>query len=212
VHGLASYLAVAVFVIVTPGPDTAVTVRNALLGGRRSGIFTAAGVATGQLAWTLAASAGVTALLLASERVFQVLKWAGAAYLVVLGCQALRAAVQGFDAPAPGAPSPGSRARSASRAYRQGLISDLGSPKMAAFFTSLLPQFAPGPNPSFAVMVGLGALFCALTLLWLALYSTVVDRAAAFLNRPAVRRWMESVTGLVLIGLGLRVATESRPS
>ena len=92
---LAAFLGVAVVVIVTPGPDTALTIRNTLLGGRRSGVFTAAGVALGQATWTLATAAGVAALLASSERLFTTLKLAGAAYFVWLGAQALADAARG---------------------------------------------------------------------------------------------------------------------
>jgi threonine/homoserine/homoserine lactone efflux protein len=96
---LLAFLGVAVLVIVTPGPDTAVTIRAALVGGRRAGVMTASGVVTGQACWTLAASAGITALLVASEPAFLALKFAGAAYLVYLGLQALAAALRGHATP-----------------------------------------------------------------------------------------------------------------
>src|SRR5918912_4360311 len=91
---LAGFLVVAVVVIVTPGPDTALTIRNTLLGGRRSGVFTGVGVATGQVTWTIATSAGITALLIASEPIFRAVRYAGAVYLAFLGLQALRAATR----------------------------------------------------------------------------------------------------------------------
>jgi threonine/homoserine/homoserine lactone efflux protein len=94
-------------------------------------------------------------------------------------------------------------------AYRQGLLSDLGNPKMAAFFTSLLPQFGTtDAGPSFWLMLGFGLLFCALTWVWLALYSVAIDRLEAALRRSAVRRAIEAVTGAVLVALGLRLAAE----
>ena len=82
---LAAFVAVAVVVIVTPGPDTALTIRNTVLGGRRSGVFTAAGVAAGQASWTVATSLGIAALLAASEPVFRLVKLVGGAYLLFLG-------------------------------------------------------------------------------------------------------------------------------
>jgi threonine/homoserine/homoserine lactone efflux protein len=209
VSTLLAFLPVALLVIVTPGPDTVVTVRSALLGGRRAGLLTALGAITGQVCWTLAAAAGVTAVLLASEPVFLALKLAGALYLVYLGGQALLVAVRGVPV-ADGLDGAGPR-RPASRAtaYRQGLLSDLGNPKIGAFFTSLLPQFA-GPHPGFWAMAGLGATFAILTLAWLVAYVCVVDRAAGVLRRSGVRRAIEAVTGTVLVALGLRVATEAR--
>ena len=86
---LIAFIGIAVLVIVTPGPDTALTVRNSLVGGRQDGVFTALGVSAGQAIWTLAASAGVSALLVASEPAFAMIKLAGAAYLIFLGGQAL---------------------------------------------------------------------------------------------------------------------------
>jgi threonine/homoserine/homoserine lactone efflux protein len=99
IDGLLAFLAVSVVVIVTPGQDTALTIRSTLLGSRRGGVFTAAGVSTGQLCWTVAAAAGLSALLQASEPGFRALKLAGAAYLVYLGVQALAGAIRGRAAP-----------------------------------------------------------------------------------------------------------------
>ena len=202
---LLAFFAVAALVIVTPGQDTALTVRNSLLGGRRGGTFTAAGVAAGQLVWTLAASAGLAALLVASEPAFLAVKVIGAAYLVVLGAQSLLHALRGH---VPAATEHG-RTLSGRAAFRQGLVSNLGNPKMAVFFSSLLPQFVPG-RPTFASLFALGVVFCAMTFAWLALYAAVVERAGAVLRRPRVRRWLDAATGTVLVALGLRVATQTR--
>jgi threonine/homoserine/homoserine lactone efflux protein len=207
----AAFLGVAVLVIVTPGPDTAITIRSTLLGGRLGGLMTAFGVVSGQACWTLAASAGIAALLVASEPAFLAVKFVGAAYLVYLGAQALRAAVRRKPPPAHVEGRPGRRL-GPGLAYRQGLISDLGNPKMAAFFTSLLPQFGTtGNGSSFWLMLALGLVFCALTWIWLAVYATAVARMQATLRRPRVRRTMEAVTGTVLVGLGVRIAAEGRP-
>jgi threonine/homoserine/homoserine lactone efflux protein len=201
-----AFLGVAVLVIVTPGPDTAMTIRSTLLGGRRAGVMTASGVVTGQACWTLAASVGITALLVASEPAFVALKFGGAAYLVYLGVQAIVSAIrrEGADGPAiAGERLPGGKA------YRQGLISDLGNPKMAAFFTSLLPQFgSTDTGPSFWLMLGFGLLFCLLTWLWLVLYAAAIQRVGDTLRRSGVRRTIEAVTGTVLVGLGVRLAAE----
>ena len=206
---LLAFLGVAVLVIVTPGPDTAVTIRAALMGGRRAGVMTASGVVTGQACWTLAASAGITALLVASEPAFLALKFAGAAYLVYLGLQALGAALRGHATPLDGGAADGRRRLPSATAYRQGLISDLGNPKMAAFFTSLLPQFGTtGAGPSFWLMLALGLLFALLTWLWLVLYATAIHRLGDALRGSRVRRTIEAVTGTVLVALGLRLATE----
>jgi threonine/homoserine/homoserine lactone efflux protein len=208
-ESLAAFLAVSAVVICTPGQDTALTIRNTLAGGRRGGIATAVGVALGQAVWTVAASAGVVTLLAASEPAFRALKLAGAAYLVYLGVQSLFAAARRTRAgPAeplrPAAPSLAPR-----KALRQGVLSNLGNPKMAVFFASLLPQFAPGGSEAFVVLLALGLLFCSLTLGWLTLYAIAISKAHHLLVGP-VRRALHAVTGVVLVLFGARLAAESR--
>ncbi|HXG81533.1 MAG TPA: LysE family translocator, partial [Sphingomicrobium sp.] len=165
-----AFLGVSAIVIMTPGPDTAVTVRNTLLGGRVAGILTALGISTGQAIWALATSFGVVALLVASEVLFQAVKYAGAAYLIYLGLHALVGAWRGGDGP----PAAAQRAKARlgpGKAYIQGLISDLGNPKMAVFFASLLPQFATPGEGLFAALMSLGLVFSLMTFLWLAAYA-----------------------------------------
>jgi threonine/homoserine/homoserine lactone efflux protein len=182
-----AFLIVALVVIVSPGPDFALTVRNTLRGG---GVATAFGVVTGQIVWALATAAGVAALLVASHPAFVALRLFGAAYLVWLGLTALLSRSSHVRAPRRGSP------------YRQGLLSNLGNPKMPVFFTSLLPQF----GSSFLALAVHGLVFAGLTLVWL----LVVTRAGAVLRMPAVRRAVDVVTGVVLVAFGLRLATERR--
>jgi threonine/homoserine/homoserine lactone efflux protein len=210
VTDFAAFLGVSLLVIVTPGQDTALTIRNSLVGGRRGGAFTALGVASGQAIWTVAASAGLAALLVASEPAFTALKLMGAAYLVFLGLQALYGAVQGSGAKGARPQRGSGGARTASAAYRQGVISNLGNPKMAVFFTSLLPQFTPAGEASFLALLFLGFVFCCLTLAWLTAYAVAVARAGDFLRRPRIRRMLDGVMGAVLVGLGARLATVQR--
>ncbi len=203
---LLAFVAVSAIVICTPGQDTALTIGNTLAGGRRSGIATAGGVALGQAVWTIAASAGVVALLSASEPVFDALKLAGAAYLVYLGAHSLWSALSNRVECMQLAGTRPTRL-GARRALRQGVLSNLGNPKMAVFFASLLPQFAPEGRASFAALLALGLLFCTMTFAWLTLYAAAIARVGRLLT-GAVRRALDAVTGLVLVALGLRLATE----
>ncbi|HZB35575.1 MAG TPA: LysE family translocator [Gaiellaceae bacterium] len=195
---LAAFFGISVLVIVTPGQDTALTIRNSLLAGRRAGIFTALGVSSGQAVWALATSAGIAALIVAFEPAFIALKLAGAAFLVYLGAQALLSAVRGATPK-----QDSSRRRSP---FRQGLISNLGNPKMAVFFTSLLPQF----GSSFFALFALGLVFCTMTLVWLTAYAFAVAKAGDVLRRPSIRRAFDALLGAVLVALGLRLATDRR--
>ena len=202
-----AFLAISAVVIVTPGQDTALTIRNALAGGRRSGIATALGVAAGQALWALAAAVGVVAFLATSEPLFAAVKLAGAGYIVFLGAQSLYAAIRSRDTfgGLPGGARP--RGIAAPAALRHGLVSNLGNPKMAIFFASLLPQFVPQGEAAFAGSVLLGAVFCTMTFAWLTGYALLVARAGQFLHRPGTRRAIEGATGTALIALGLHIAT-----
>lgn len=204
-----AFIGVSVVVIVTPGPDTATTIRGTLFGRRSGGICTAAGIALGQTIWALTTSLGLAALLDASESLFLAVKYAGAAYLIYLGVLALREALWSAARNSATGPAGGStRLLNPWTAFLQGLISDLGNPKMAVFFTGLLPQFAPAGAATFSALFALGVAFAAMTFVWLTFYVTVIDKIGNFLRRPVLRRVVEGMTGAVLIGLGLRIATE----
>jgi threonine/homoserine/homoserine lactone efflux protein len=143
----------------------------------------------------------------ASEPAFVAVKLAGAAYLVFLGAQALLRAFSRRRSAAADTPAAGRKTSWAG--FRQGLISNLGNPKMAVFFTSLLPQFSGG-NTSFAALLFLGFIFCLMTLVWLTGYAVVVAKAGDFLGRPRVRRTIDAVTGAIFVAFGFRLATERR--
>ena len=203
VSGFLVFLGVSALVIVTPGQDTALTIRNTLLGGRAAGAATALGVGAGQAAWTAATAFGIGALLAASEPAFEALRLAGAAYLVWLGARTLWSS---FRRAGP-QPHDGTRRRArAGTAFRQGLLSNLGNPKMLAFFTSLLPQF----SSSSTGLLAHGLFFCTLTVVWLTSYAAAISRARRLFDRACVRRAVDAVTGFVLVAFGLRLAAEHR--
>jgi threonine/homoserine/homoserine lactone efflux protein len=206
---LGGFLAISALLIVAPGPDMVVVARNTLRGGRRRGIATGVGVTLGLVVWTVAASAGLAALLRASEPAFVALKIVGSVYLVSLGARSLWDALRGTDAD--GSPQGNGSARTSSRAsLRDGLICNLGNPKIAVFFTSFLPQFVSARHSTFLALLVLGLLFGALGLVWLTAYSFLVARAGDFLRRSGIRRALDGFTGAVLVGLGVRLALERR--
>src|ERR1700681_2779740 len=205
-----AFVGIALLVILSPGQDTALTIRNTLLGGRAGGIATATGVVSGLAAWTVASSAGLAALLVASQPLFLAVRLAGAAYLVFLGIQALRSALFTKRDVRELAATRGTVRLRRSVAYRQGLLSNLSNPKIVVFFLSLLPQFIDRGQASFERLLLLGLIFCAITVTWLTLYAVVVARVGDFLRRDHVRRGLEATTGLALVGLGLKLATDRR--
>ena len=188
------FLVVAVIVVVTPGVDMALVTKNALVHGRRAALATAFGVNVGIALWTLAAALGVAAVVRASAEAFDVVKFAGALYLVYLGIQSLRRQERAAVA------------RRRVSPFRQGLISNALNPKIAVFFTSLLPQF----GHSLPALLLLGALFNAIGIVWLTLYALAAARGRGALQRPRVRAALDYVSGVVLVGLGVRLAFERR--
>jgi RhtB (resistance to homoserine/threonine) family protein len=203
------FIGVAAIVIVIPGPDTAVVTKNVLVHGRRAALGTSLGVSAGLSVWTVAAAAGVASVIRASEVAFTVLKLLGALYLIWLGIGALRAAGRAAAAEQ----VPGAEGRSAMRAltgFRQGFLSDLANPKIGIFFTSLLPQFVDRGHAVFLPFLALGAVFVLMTVVWLCAYSLLAARAAETLTRPRVKAALDRFTGVVLIAIGLRLATEHR--
>jgi RhtB (resistance to homoserine/threonine) family protein len=204
-----AFAGVAALLIITPGPDTAVVTKNALLHGRRTALGTALGVNTGLLVWTVASAFGLAALVRASSVAFDALKFAGALYLIWLGIQALRAAHRS----APGLIAPRSTSRPQAGGlfgFRQGVASDLANPKIAVFFTSLLPQFVSHHGATLWPFLLLGGLFVAMTTAWLSGFAVAASRASGALRRPRVKRALDRFTGVVLIAFGLRLATEHR--
>jgi threonine/homoserine/homoserine lactone efflux protein len=203
------FIGVAALVILLPGPDTAVVTKNVVVHGRRAGLGTSLGVSAGLSVWTLAAAIGVASLVRASAIAFTVLKLIGALYLIWLGLQALRAARRAA-AGQRGARLPARRAMGALGGFRQGFVSDIANPKIGVFFTSLLPQFVDSGRPVLLPFLALGGVFVLMTVLWLGAYCLIAARAAQTLQRPRVSAALDRLTGVVLIAIGLRVATERR--
>lgn len=200
-----AFVAAAVVLIVTPGPDTALTLRNALRGGRRSGIATAVGVSFGQAVWALAAAAGLASLLTTWSPEFFVLRCVGASYLIFLGQRSLgRALVKGVEAPETDRPAMGI---SAHRSFLQGLISNLSNPKVAVFFVTVVPTFSR--RTEFLPTLKLDVIAVTMTCAWLCVYAAVAGRERTFIDRPSVRRTIDAVAGCALLGFGLRMASES---
>jgi threonine/homoserine/homoserine lactone efflux protein len=201
---LLAFCGVAAVVTLTPGPATALVVRSALRGGRRSALRTTFGNATGILLWALASALGISALVAASEAAFAVLKIAGAITLVALGVESFRRARRGEAPPEDTGPSePGS-------AYRVGLVTGLANPKLAVFFIALFPQFVPHGYPVLPSALAMALIIIGCDLVYFSLLAVVVTRAKrAFVQGPWARR-MERISGTVLIALGLRLAVEPR--
>jgi RhtB (resistance to homoserine/threonine) family protein len=200
-----AFAVIAAVIVVVPGPDMALVLRNGVAYGRHAAVATALGISAGLLVWALAAALGIAALLHASSTAFTILKLVGAAYLVWLGLRALREAWRGSgDAASP------ARSRRRGSPFRDGLLTNLFNPKVALVYTTLIPQFVDRGGSEVAQTFLLAGVFIAMGLIWLTGYALLVAKIGSLLRRPAVRRAVNAVAGTVLTALGVRLAFERR--
>ena len=203
---LIAFIGISAALIVVPGPDMVLIAKNVVMGGRRAGFMTAAGTMTGILVHAVAAVLGLSAIVATSAAAFTVVKLVGALYLVVLGIQALleaRATSTPHDAGGP-------QTSSGRGSFMQGVLTNVLNPKVALFFLTFLPQFVEPQGPVIAQTLLLAAIFWLMGAAWLALYAAIIGRISTFLSRPRVARAMQQISGVVLVGLGLRLAAERR--
>jgi threonine/homoserine/homoserine lactone efflux protein len=204
-----AFIGISLLIVIAPGPDTVLVTKNALIHGRITAFATVAGISVGLLVWTAAAALGIAALVRESAIAFTVLKLAGALYLIWLGLNALRAARRPSTAE-PGTDPKLPAGGGAPAGFRQGLLCNLANPKIGVFFTSLLPQFVAAHHPVLVPFLALGGVFSLMGLTWLCGYVLLATRLADALRRPRVKAALDSLTGVVLIGVGIRLALEHR--
>jgi len=199
------FLAFAAVLVLIPGPDFAVVTKNTLVGGRRRGRWTALGVSSSNLVQGSAAAAGLSALIVRVQPVFEAIKWAGVAYLAYLGVQAIRSARRGEYAPLDGDDPP--RAAHHAAGWRQGFLSNITNPKVLVFYLAVLPQFlAPGAGLGWLLVLAWS--HTVISLAYLLTLVTGLHSARRVLMRRTVRRGLDATTGAVLLGFGARLATE----
>jgi threonine/homoserine/homoserine lactone efflux protein len=201
-----SFLVFAVVLVLVPGPDFAVVTRNTLASGRWRGAWSAGGVATSNTVQGAAAAAGLGALIVRAQPVLEAVRWAGVAYLVCLGVQAIRSAIRGRYAPLD-AGTGGQAVGAAVGGWRQGFLSNITNPKVLVFYLAVLPQFlTPGAGTSVLVLFALS--HALLSLLYLLALTALLHRVRRFLARRRVRRGLDAATGVALLGFSARLATE----
>ncbi|HET7476345.1 MAG TPA: LysE family translocator [Dermatophilaceae bacterium] len=204
-----------------PGPDLAVVMRSTLASGPRCGYVTSVGVVVGLLGWGLLTVAGVSALLDASSLAYHVLRFGGAAYLGFLGIRLLWQSrrqptasagptLPGAGHTGPGAGPTGPAAGPAVRgAFRAGLLTNLLNPKIAAFYSALLPSLVPAGGPHALWLAALVLTHVAVSLLWLAACVLMMSRSRGAMQGPSAQRLLHRVTGVVLVGFAARLAVRA---
>lgn len=207
-RSLPEFLVIALLVTVTPGPGTATVLRVAARDGRVAARGTILGNSAGVLTWGILSAVGVSSLILASQIAYDVLRIGGAAVLVALGARSLLIRRRAGGQHAQGGEDAHGERRSRV-GWRAGLVTSLSNPKLAVFFVALFPQFLMRGSPVLPYALAMAAAVVALDITWFSALTYAVDKARTML-RPRVQRMMERVTGAVMIGLGIRLAMESR--
>ncbi len=200
-----AFAGIAALLTLTPGADTMLVVRSALLRGRRAGFLTVLGISCGLFVHATLSALGLSVILVRSARAFEVVKLAGACYLVCLGLQSIWSAAR-RPRPDPARPME----VSGRRAFGEGLLNNVLNPKVAVFYLAFLPQFVGPRDPVLAKSLLLAGIHCAQGIVWLSFLTMFVGRARLALARPAVQRGLESLSGIVLVGFGVRLAAERR--
>jgi threonine/homoserine/homoserine lactone efflux protein len=238
-HVLA-FAGAALLLAIAPGPATAVLLRQTIRHGRRRGIATVAGIEAGVLFWAVTAAVGLSALLAASTVAYDVLRIAGAIVLITLGVQALvRSRREHTDQFDPGAtesaattanpattedtatePDGGparppaitgtKSSRDTRRAFRAGLLTNIANPKAGVFAISFLPQFIPRDDPVLPTGLLLAAVWVLCDGTWYLALTSVVHAARRIFAKGSTRRRLEAVSGVALVGFGVRLALEQR--
>ena len=192
------FAAAAAVLTITPGADTMLVLRTAIVGGRRSGVLAGLGVCSGLFFWGAAAGLGLTALVLASQVAYDLLRIVGAAYLLFLAVSALR---RGEQPPPAGEPVP-----TRGHPFVRGLLTNVLNPKVGAFYITFLPQFIPRHSSVLICSLLYAGVHALEGVAWLSSVSVASDRLAHVIRRRRVRRWLDRVTAAIFAGLAARLA------
>ncbi|WP_370222352.1 LysE family translocator [Cytobacillus sp.] len=201
-----TFLVLSLFVVMSPGIDTALITKRTIADGRKDGYKMGLGITAGSLVHTFAAAFGLSAILMQSAAAFEIIKYAGAVYLIYLGLSSFISMKKKKDA---GIETEVNSDMKKS-AFKQGLLSNVLNPKVAMFFLTFLPQFVKtGENASQQLII-MGIIYTLLSISWFFIYVYFINYMREWLMSPKVQRVMDKATGLVLIGFGLKLALDKQ--
>lgn len=198
------FVVMSLVLIITPGADVALVTKNTLSSGKKGGIATVLGVNTGILVHMLAAALGISAIIAKSAMLFDIIKYAGAIYLIYLGIQSLLSLRKGNAA---FAVSTAEEQKKTSGFY-QGLITNVFNPKVALFFLTFLPQFIDRSESALPQIILMGLTYAVLGIIWLILYVHLIHSMRSLFQSKTTHKVFQGVTGTLLTGLGIKLALE----
>lgn len=200
------FILMCIFLIILPGPDTAIATKNTLTAGKMGGLKTALGTCCALLIHTSAAVLGLSAIIVKSALLFSVFKYVGAVYLIYLGVKTLWSLKRKEEVPAIKMNTK-SKFQNTS-CFKQGFLTNILNPKVAVFFLTFLPQFVDSGSNTFTPFLIMGITYTLLTAVWFLLYVYLINQISVFMKRPKTQNIIEGITGTILIGFGVKLALE----
>ncbi len=206
---LLAFIGLVGLLTITPGADTMLVIRNVLTRGQRAGLYTIFGISSGLFFHATLSALGLSLILVRSATAFEMVKLAGAAYLVLLGVQSLWRSRSHAKPERERQDTTTARVEQRARSsYAEGLFTNILNPKVAVFYLALLPQFVAPTDPVLPKSLMLASIHVVLGLVWLPLVVLFVGKMARVLSQARLRRNLEMLSGLIMIGLGLRLALD----
>jgi len=204
------FILMCILLIILPGPDTAMTTKNTLTIGRSGGIKTLLGTLCALMIHTFAAVIGLSAIIVKSALLFSIFKFAGAIYLIYIGFKTLwslkkKEADASIDTNTENKYGDNS-------CFRQGFLTNLLNPKVAVFFLTFLPQFVDSGSNTFVPFLIMGMTYTVLTAIWFVPYVYLINQISTFMKKPATQKVVQGITGIALLGFGIKLAFEKTQS
>jgi RhtB (resistance to homoserine/threonine) family protein len=206
VNDFFTFLVLSLFVVMSPGIDTALITKRTISDGRKDGYKMALGLSTGSLVHTFAAAFGISAILMQSAVAFEIVKYVGAIYLMYLGVSSFISRKKKKV----GSVANQDISEMKKSAYKQGLFSNVLNPKVAMFFLTFLPQFVKTGENATQHLIIMGIIYTVLSISWFFVYVFFINYLREWLMSPKVQSIMDKATGLVLIGFGLKLALDKQ--
>ena len=200
------FVAMCIFLIILPGPDTAIATKNTVIAGKIGGLKTALGTCCALLIHTSAAVLGLSTIIVKSALLFSVFKYVGAVYLIYLGIKTLWL-LRKKEVAASVEMDTKSKFTNKS-CFKQGFLTNILNPKVAVFFLTFLPQFVDAGSKTFIPFLLMGITYTVLTALWFILYVYLINQVSTIMKRPKAQNIIEGITGTILIGFGIKLALE----
>ncbi|WP_282032859.1 LysE family translocator [Metabacillus indicus] len=199
-----TFIVLSLFVVMSPGIDTALITKRTISGGKRDGFKMALGITAGALVHTFAAAFGLSAVLMQSAAAFEIVKYIGAAYLIYLGVTSFISKEKNNEQRLENQ----KEIHAKGSAFKQGFFSNILNPKVAIFFLTFLPQFVNTHSHAAKQLILMGIIYTLMCIVWFIVFVIFINYLRKWLMTPRVQSMMDKATGIVLIAFGLKLALE----